>query len=422
MIRILYSLLLLLLSPVLLFTLLRTKQGKPAVGARWSEYFGITPRLNEQKPIWIHTVSVGETIAATPFIKALKQAHPDQPILITTTTTTGAEQAEKLGSLVTHRYMPIDFSWCVRLFLRSIQPRCLIIMETELWPNTLHCVANTNIPIIVLNARLSERSYARYNKVLPIFKSISQNISHFICQHQDDAIRFIQLGVAKDRVSISGSLKFDIDIAPDITKRAVSLRESLGKHRPVWIAASTHAGEDEQLLDAHRLLLEHIPDALMIIVPRHPERFEQVMSLSQQSGFNTVSRTSQLKITSDTQVYLADTMGEMLLLIGSADICFMAGSLIGDKVGGHNPLEPAALSKPILNGSSYFNFSDITHQLQGNDAVTICDSSQQIAIQLRHLISNPNQSTQMGLRALEVVKHNQGAVQKSVQAVSEFID
>ena len=329
-----YTFTLFFLSPFLLFSLLKRKPRKPSVGKRWKEYFGFTPQQFGNSSIWIHTVSVGETIAATPLLKAIKQAYPNTSILLTTTTTTGAEQAAKLGELVEHRYMPIDFGWCVRGFLKATKPRCLLIMETELWPNTLHTVSEAGIPISVLNARLSERSCLRYQKVQSIFDLISRNVNLFLCQHIDDASRFNRLGVPTTKTSVTGSLKFDISIAPEIIESGNALRKQLGEDRPVWIAASTHEGEDEQLLEAHQNLLLDNPESLLILVPRHPERFARVIELSQSMKLETVSRSSKDKISEETQVYVADTMGEMMLLIQSADICFMAGSLIGDKVGG----------------------------------------------------------------------------------------
>lgn len=421
LLRVSYTLLLILLSPFLLTTLLKKKAGKPSVGKRWKEYFGFTPKMDTSAPFWIHTVSVGETIAAIPLIKALKHNYPGRTILLTTTTTTGAEQAEKLGKLVEHRYMPIDFAWCVRGFLRATKPSCMLIMETELWPNTLHTVAKANIPISVLNARLSERSCLRYKKVQSIFDLISQNVSLFLCQHKDDAARFNRLGVTTSKTSVTGSLKFDIKIADEIITAGETLREQLGKDRPVWIAASTHAGEDEQLLEAHQKLLLSQPNALLILVPRHPERFSSVIELSQSMKLQTISRSSTEKIIETTQVYVADTMGEMLLLIQSADICFMAGSLVGDKVGGHNLLEPAALGKPMLNGPSYFNFADITTQLLAKEAVIICNDSDEVSSQLEKLFQDQNLQKQMGKCALEVVEANQGAVEKTLTAIHPYL-
>ncbi|MFC0173244.1 lipid IV(A) 3-deoxy-D-manno-octulosonic acid transferase [Vibrio comitans] len=421
MIRTAYSILLAVFSPILLVSLLKKKEGKPSIGKRWAEYFGFIPSLKGSQPIWIHTVSVGETIAATPLIRAIKEKYPQQKILITTTTTTGAEQALKLSDIAEHRYMPVDFSWCVKRFLKVVQPKCMLIMETELWPNTLHTVSKAGIPIAVINARLSERSALRYKKFQSVFNLISQNLDQVLCQHSDDAQRFNQLGIASEKITVTGSLKFDISVSEALTQQGGHLRKKLGDKRPVWIAASTHEGEDDIIYQAHQKLLEGIPDALLIIVPRHPERFASVAGLSSQHGLKVVSRTENTPVTSDVHVYLGDTMGEMLTLMSASDICFMAGSLVGEKVGGHNMLEPAALGKPIINGPSFFNFKDITNQLMQEQALVVCQSADEISDNLIRLFKDSSARLQMGSNAYQVVKRNQGAVTKTIDALATTI-
>lgn len=414
LIRLIYTLILSLASPLLLYGLYKSKPGKPSFGQRWKEHFGITPQAQGKNPIWIHAVSVGESIAAVPIIKQLKRRNPNQAIIVTTTTSTGAEQIEKLGDLVEHRYMPIDFSWCIRGFLKTVQPKQMLIMETELWPNTLHCVAKAGIPISVLNARLSERSCQRYAKFQAVFDLLAKNLSQVLCQYPSDAERFIRLGLDKASVHVTGSIKFDIEVSAEQVSKGKALREQIGFKRCVWIAASTHQGEDEIVLDAHKQLLKDNPNTLLMIVPRHPERFSQVTKLAKQNEFNTITRTSQQPITSDVEVYIADTMGEMLVLLGGADVCFMGGSLVGDKVGGHNLLEPAALQLSLLNGLSYFNFGEITDKLLEAQAVTICQNSNEIAGQLRELFKHPELRKAKGLAAYQVVEQNRGALDKTL--------
>ncbi|MFA0082354.1 lipid IV(A) 3-deoxy-D-manno-octulosonic acid transferase [Vibrio breoganii] len=421
LIRTAYSILLTVFSPILLASLLKRKEGKPSVGKRWKEYFGFTPPLKGNEPIWIHTVSVGETIAATPLIRDIKEKYPQQDILITTTTTTGAEQASKLSDIAEHRYMPVDFSWCVKRFLKVTKPKCMLIMETELWPNTLTAVSNSEIPIAVINARLSERSCLRYQKFQSVFNLIANCLDKVLCQHDDDAGRFSRLGLPSSKTAVTGSLKFDISTSESVQTEGKTLREQLGVDRPVWIAASTHEGEDGTIYKAHQQLLKIIPDALLIMVPRHPERFSAVAKLGGELGLNVVSRTDKSQVTTDVQVYLGDTMGEMLTLISASDICFMAGSLIGDKVGGHNMLEPAALGKPILNGPSFFNFKDITQQLVDEKALRICESDNEISESLIRLFKDPSSCKEMGQNAYRVVERNQGAVAKTVDALESII-
>lgn len=415
MIRLIYTFLLLLASPILLYGLYKPKAGKPVFGKRWKEHFGITPKLaSSDSPVWLHAVSVGEVIAAIPIIKAIKEKSPNQAIIVTTTTSTGAEQVERIAHLVEHRYMPIDFSFAVKGFLKAIQPQKLLIMETELWPNTLHTVAKFNIPIFVLNARLSHKSFVNYQKVRPLFNLLSKHISHTCCQNEDDAERFIKLGISPERISVTGSVKFDISISEEIIKSSQQLRQKLGLNRPVWIAASTHKGEDEQVLAAHKAVLQTHPNCLLILVPRHPERFDDVYALCQNEGLNTVQRTADRHLTEQSQVYLGDTMGELLTLCGASDICFMGGSLIGKKVGGHNVLEPIALGVPTITGPSYYNFTDIVTGLKSLHAIYIAEDSSKLANILNDWLCNPSASQTFSSKALDFLQQNSGAINKTI--------
>lgn len=418
-IRLFYTLLLLLVAPFFLYALYKSKPNKPEFGKRWIEHFGFTKKPEgDHQPLWIHTVSVGEVIAAIPLIKALKKQNLYQTIVVTTTTSTGAAEVEKLADLVEHRYMPLDFSFAVKGFIKAVNPSALLIMETELWPNTLYVCQQNNIPVSVINARLSERSFKRYQKFQFIFDLLAKNIDKILCQTDDDAKRFELLGIHKEKLSVTGSIKFDITISQEIKSAAQELRKTLGSTRPVWIASSTHLGEDEIILDAHKSLLKTIPEALLILVPRHPERFVAVRELSKENGFNTVTRTSKQAVSLTTSVYIADTMGEMLLLIGASDICFMGGSLIGSKVGGHNLLEPAALATPCLTGSSFYNFKLITEQLVNSKACIICKSAHEITENLTTLFSNKALQEEMGNTALAVVNNNKGALAKTLSAIT----
>ncbi|MFP2769121.1 lipid IV(A) 3-deoxy-D-manno-octulosonic acid transferase [Oceanisphaera sp. KMM 10153] len=412
--RFIYNLLIHLLSPLLLGLLYWPKQGKPGFGVRWSEHLGLVTAPKRANPVWLHAVSVGEMVAATPLIKAIKTEHPELPILVTTTTRTGADQAAKLGELIEHRYAPLDFPWAVTLFLRRIKPRALLLMETELWPNWLAACGRKQLPVMVLNARLSARSAEKYRRFHGIFRLLSKHISHIACQHQDDAERFATLGLCRDTLSVTGSIKFDIDYDDEIRRQGQALREQLGAQRPVWIAASTHEGEDEQLLDAHKALLQSRPNALLILVPRHPQRFDQVAELVTRQGF-TLSRRTRSVSAVPTQVYLGDTMGELPVMLAAADIAFVGGSLI--ERGGHNLLEPAALGKPVLTGPSFFNFSDITHQLVDAGGARVVTNDGELTQQLTALLNSPEQVAQMGTQALNVVRANQGSLLRTLFAV-----
>ncbi|PQJ68142.1 lipid IV(A) 3-deoxy-D-manno-octulosonic acid transferase [Photobacterium angustum] len=422
LLRTVYTLLLALVSPLLLFGLYKQKPGKPRFGKRWKEHFGFTPAVNGKKPIWIHAASVGESIAITPLIKALREQYPAQAIVVTTTTSTGAEQIAKLGDLVEHRYMPIDFAWCVRGFLKAVQPKLMLIVEKELWLNTLATVKKQHIPIVIANARLSERSAQRYQSAAFFTKPLLNNVDSILCLHQDDANRFIDIGASKEKVTVTGSIKYDLTIAPTVFEHAAQLRSLLGQDRPVFIAASTHKGEDEQIFTAFKAILQHNEKALLIIVPRHPERFNDVEILAkQQFQLSVHRRTNNDEFTPQNQVYLADTMGEMLLLLASSDVVFVGGSLIGDKVGGHNLLEPAAVGKPAITGPSYYNFIDITEQLLQADAIEVCQDSAELARQVIGLFDNPERQHVMGENAKKVVEQNQGAVQRTIDSITDYL-
>lgn len=423
MIRTLYTLLLSLAAPILLWGLYRTKPGKPAFGARWKEHFGFTPRLaSTTAPIWIHAASVGEAIAIVPVIKALKQAYPEQAIVVTTTTSTGAEQVAKLGELVEHRYMPIDFAWCVRGFLNAIKPKLFLIVEKELWLNTLTCVHQQKIPTIIVNARLSERSAKRYQSFSFFTHQLLNKIDKILCLHDDDAQRFIAIGAQQHQIAVTGSIKYDITIAKTVFEHAQNLRQQLGAQRPIFVAASTHQGEDEQVLDAYQAVLQQYPDAMVIIVPRHPQRFDSVAKLAIERGLTVHRRTDTTPIKANTQLYLADTMGEMLVMLATADVTFMGGSLVGEKVGGHNLLEPAAVAKPAITGPSFYNFEDITQQLLAAGAIEICQNSHQLAQQLVTLFNDPERQQLMGAQGQRIVIENQGAVNKTIDNIHFYLD
>jgi 3-deoxy-D-manno-octulosonic-acid transferase len=410
--RLLYNLLIHLGLPLALLALYRPKKGKPGFGARWAEHLGQAPASGQEAPLWIHAVSVGETLAISPFIRALKAERPDLPILLTTTTRTGAEQAEKLGELVVHRYAPLDYPWAIAAFLKTFQPRALWVMETELWPNWLAACEARHLPVTILNARLSERSCSRYARFQGAFDTLSRPLTHLLCQHQDDADRFHRLGIGGERLAVTGSIKFDIQLGDELLAKGHSLRQALGEARPVWIAASTHQGEDEQVLAAFDLVLRTHPEALLMLVPRHPERFERVAELCAPYGCVRRSRHQGEPLKGSDKVYLGDTMGELPLMLAAADLAFVGGSLV--PVGGHNLLEPAALGKPCLTGPAYFNFSDITRQLVAQGGAAVVEDAAALGNSVSRLFSDAGARRQMGEQARAVVLRNQGALARTL--------
>ncbi|MBL1416964.1 MAG: lipid IV(A) 3-deoxy-D-manno-octulosonic acid transferase, partial [Moritella sp.] len=390
--RSLYTTLLYATSPLIFSLLLKTKKGKPPIGDRWKEFVGIAPELAQsQQPIWIHAVSVGEVIAATPIINALQQQYPALPLLITTTTSTGAERVAALTGNIEHRYFPADYPCAVKQFISRMKPALCLIMETELWPNMLTICKDQGIPTIVVNARLSEKSQQKYQRFQSLFSAPLQKLTHILCQDENDQRRFKTLGLSQSQLSVTGTVKFDIQFSESIINNGLSLRQQLGKQRPVVIASSTHKGEDEIVLAAFEKVKQQHTNAVLILVPRHPERFDDVATLCL-SKFPKTQRRSQSQATDDlsnTDVYLGDSMGEMPILLAASDICFMGGSLIGDKVGGHNLLEPAALSKACITGPSYFNFADVTAQLLDCNGVAVVDDELELANKINELMSQP---------------------------------
>lgn len=414
----LYTFLFYLALPFIFMRLIWRSLRQPAYRKRLTERLGFYP-FSLEKCIWIHAVSVGETIAAIPLIKSLKSRYPHLQMLVTTMTPTGAERVKSaFGDTVKHAYLPYDLPSAMKRFIKAMNPVICIIMETELWPNLISVCHQRKIPITLLNARLSEKSAKGYARIAPLTKEMLEQINLIAAHGVKDAIRFIALGAAKDKTIVTGNIKFDIEISPEIPAKSASLREQLGKDRFIWIAASTHEGEEEIILQAHAKLREKNPDALLMLVPRHPDRFDAIAKLSEQD-FATVRRSKNETCTNQTAVYLGDTMGELLVLYGAADVAFVAGSLIPR--GGHNMLEPGALGKPILTGEHLFNFAEISELFVSANAMNKVKDADELASQLISLMQHPDEQRKMGERALQVIANNRGALAKQVELASSLV-
>lgn len=392
----------------------------PVYRKRLGERFGFYPYKLE-KCIWVHAVSVGETIAAIPLIKALKARYPELQMLVTTMTPTGAERVKAaFADSVTHAYIPYDLPLAMQRFITTMQPVICVIMETELWPNLLAACQRNHVPVCLVNARLSEKSARGYQAIASLTREMLQRINLIAAHGQADANRFIALGANKANmiVTVTGNIKFDIELPADMIEKSQLLRDELGKDRFIWIAASTHEGEEEIILTAHQKLRLQHPDALLMLVPRHPARFDAIAKLAELS-FVTARRSLKQTCKRETAVYLGDTMGELLLMYGAADVAFVAGSLIPR--GGHNMLEPGALAKPILTGTHLFNFAEISELFVAAHALTKVKDADSLAKQLMYLIQHPEEQKEMGERALQVVATNRGALAKQVELVcSQF--
>jgi 3-deoxy-D-manno-octulosonic-acid transferase len=406
--RFFYSILLYLIAPLAWAATAWKGWRDPAYRERLGERFGFT-RLRFRECIWVHAVSVGEVQAAIPVVKALQARYPQLPLVITTATPTGAQRVKSVfGDRVHHCYLPYDLPGAVRRFIGRIHPRFGVVMETEIWPNLYSLCRARKIPLLIASARLSERSVERYRS-FPLFARALENVA-IAAQSERDAERFRAIGVPAAQIQVAGNVKFDLQIDPDLSIKAERLRAEQIGSRPVWVAASTHGGEEAIVLDAHRAMLERHPDALLILVPRHPQRFEEVRSLLASRSIRFASRSRNEPVTDANEVLLVDTLGELMLFYAAGDIAFVGGSLV--PIGGHNLLEPAALGRAILVGPHNFNAPDIAQNLIAAGAATVIQGAGDLAESVSLLFSDPSKCAQMGQRGREVVESNRGAVER----------
>ncbi|MEQ1439260.1 lipid IV(A) 3-deoxy-D-manno-octulosonic acid transferase [Fontimonas sp. SYSU GA230001] len=408
--RVVYTVLLYLLTPFVLLRLLWRSRELAGYRQRIGERFGLVPRPPQPIAVWVHAVSVGESLAALPLIRALIERHGPGRVLVTTTTPTGsARVCAALGDRIVHVYAPYDLPDVVARFLGRMRPQRVVVMETELWPNLFRALARRRIPLIIANARLSPRSFRGYGRVRGFTASTLADCTRIAAQSEADAQRFRALGAPAERISALGNIKFDQAVPEAQIAAGQALRGRLGAQRPVWIAASTHEGEEDAALAAHRLLLQSRPDALLILVPRHPQRFDAVARLVEKSGLSCTRRSAM-----DTahpsrlapHVLLGDSMGEMFMYFAAADLAFVGGSLV--PVGGHNVLEPAQLGKPVLFGQHMHNFVAARDLLLEAGGGLQIDAAGLAAV-LRSLLADTARREAMGSAARAAVAANRGA-------------
>lgn len=420
--QIIYTLLLYLIQPFVWLKLLWRSRKAPAYRQRWLERYGFCKNKVKPNGILVHAVSVGETIAAIPLIKALQQKYPQLPITVTTMTPTGSERVKSLlKDSVSHVYLPYDLPGAIKRFLKTTKPKIVIIMETELWPNLISQCYKQKIPLIIANARLSERSAARYGKLGKAVKQLFSKISMVAAQNQQDGERFVSLGLPADHLAITGSIKFDINLSNEQRQNINQLKQQWQLKRPVLIAASTHSGEDEIILTAFKKLLLKHANLLLILVPRHPERFKTVEKLISDNGFNYLKRSTNPIPTEQTQIVLGDTMGELVELYAMADIAFVGGSLV--KQGGHNPLEPALHHIAIITGEYFFNFQVICEQLIEAQGMIVCtNSADDLYSTIDRLLNDNSRRVQLGENAYLVLKQNQGALSRLLAVINHYLN
>jgi len=402
-----YTLLTRLLLPLLPLYLYWRGRREPAYRERWRERFGQVPAQVSSGPVWVHAASMGEVQAVAPMLKQLLQLHPTQPILITTMTPAGAGHVERLfNGRVQHCYLPFDAPRPVTRFLERVAPVLGLIVEMELWPTLFLQARDRGIPLLLINARLSERSARRYARIRPLMASVLECPIRIAAQSHGDARRLRALGAPEERLAVTGSLKFDQTLPASTREQGEALRRQIGQRRPVWIAASTRDGEEQQVLKAHRKVCEHAPEALLILVPRHPDRFGRVLRLCRESDWETITRSSGAAITTTTSVYLVDTLGELPMHYAAADLAFVGGSLVPE--GGHNLLEPACLGKPILVGPHTFNAPDMVEGLIRVGACLQVKDAQHLAETLLRLLAQPEERAAMGRAGERLISANRG--------------
>ncbi|AAZ25835.1 3-deoxy-D-manno-octulosonic-acid transferase [Colwellia psychrerythraea 34H] len=426
-----YRVFLLLLTPIVLLVLLIRSFNHPEYRQRLFERLGFFPKPYKQGGIVVHAASVGEVIALKSFIEKLLVNYPDLPITITSFTPTGSAQITKLfGRRVQHGYLPLDIFPCTTLFLHRLKPKMIIFMETELWPNLIAQCDQHQIKLLLINGRLSKKSLTSYQKLSALMAPCLNRFDMILTQSQENLTHFLQLGAHQSRCVNSGNLKFDISVNEQVINKKAELAKLLfaddsQAKRTVWLVASTHEGDEAITLTAFKELLSQYPSLLLVLVPRHPERFEQVANLCLTKQLSLAKR-SENTIINNEQVWLLDSLGELMAAFALSDIVTMGGSF--SEVGGHNPLEPALFNKPVIVGHNMSNFNEIMQQLRQENAIIELtnntptnESSAQLVNEVSALLQQPTRQKTLGENALKVVLKNQGASEKTLAQVVNLL-
>lgn len=386
---------------------------------RWPERFGFVPAAGSQRIIWVHAVSVGEVRSAAALIVALDQRYPEHRIHVTTMTPTGSEQVRELfGERVDHSYVPYDLPDAVHRFLDRIRPDLAVIAETEFWPNIFAACRRRGIPLFLVNVRVSQASLRGYLRAPRTIRAMLDNADLICPQTQVDAERLRVLGAPSERIVVTGNLKFDVELPESLLQEGAAVRQLWGRNRPVWIAASTHSGEEAQVLDAFARLRGSVPDLLLALVPRHPERFESVTRLCERRGYNVALRSLEHnELEPDVDIVVGDTMGELQRLYAASDVAFVGGSLV--RHGGQNILEACAVRVPVIFGPHMFHFEEIASlALERGAAVQVRDSAE-LADAVRAWLEQPDQRRAAGEAAHSLMEDNRGALQRTLSLMDE---
>jgi 3-deoxy-D-manno-octulosonic-acid transferase len=383
------------------------------------ERFGFG-RQQSLPSIWVHAVSMGEVQASAALVRSLRARYPQYPLVLTTVTPTGAQRARSLfAGEVDVRYIPFDLPGCVRRFFDRIQPRLAVILETELWPNLFHACGRRGVPLVLASARISPRSVKRYRRLVSLFR---ETLSHGIviaAQSAADAQRFTSIGANPGHTHVTGNIKFDFELPAGLDADGRRLRERYAARRPVWIAGSTHEREEDAVLDAHERLRKRVPNALLVLVPRHHTRFEAVAALLRRRGIAFVTRSSGAVMEADTSVVLVDTVGQLLAFYAGADVAFVGGSLV--PVGGHNLLEPAALNLPILTGPYNFNSEEIAQLFIEVGAAHVVRNAAELTTQVALLLRDPAERARRGGAGRRALDDNRGALRRLLELIDPLL-
>ncbi len=387
---------------------------------RIPERFGINSLPPMKSSIWLHAVSVGEVEASIPILNRLRLLYPSLPIVVTTTTPTGSALIRKKNiKNLLHCYIPYDISLAISRFISKINPSLVLIMETEIWPNLFEIVGQKNIPLFIINARLSPSSVKNYKRIKGIMSKVLSNCTYVLTQNKLEEKHFLEIGTPPHKIMTTGNIKFDISPPREKIEKGRQIKNSILKENVVWIGASTHPREEEILLTIHRKLLKDHPNLKLILVPRHPERFSSVATLVKKMGFKLHKRSVCLEPEEEFDIYLGDSMGELFLYYGMSDIAFVGGSLIN--IGGHNILEPASVGLPILTGPHLFNFKEISSDYHRKNALLIVKDATQLEAELSVLLKAPEKRTTMGKKAKKLFEQNKGALEKIIKRISPYL-
>lgn len=414
-----YSFAMYVLTPLTLIHLVFRGVNQRDYFRRWSERFAMYREPAKAPCLWLHAVSVGEVNALAPLLKRLWARYPDADLLITTTTPTGSARVQSLfGAKVQHVYLPYDTPGAVNYFLNYFQPRIAIIMETEIWPNLFSDIGKRGIPLLIINARLSERSMRGYRAISSLIAAAMQSVTQVAAQSQADLSRYQKIGVRSNQGQVTGNLKFDVELPDDLREQAKRWRTAWGE-RPVWIAASTHPEEEAIVIAAHRKVREQYPNALLLWAPRHPERFDPVIALATAEQCRTTHRTGHRQPASDSDVFIINTLGDLLAFYACADVAFVGGSF--QAVGGHNLLEPASLGVPSVVGPHTFNFVDITRLLLEVGAVQQLARADELPDAIMRCLGDKKLARQCGEAGRKRIERERGALDRTLQLIEHYL-